>query len=98
MTDETQTPEPEDSSAFTEFVLSLAQSAAIDLGAAPHPETHAVAQDLPQAQHTIEILAMLEEKTRGNLTPNERKMLGGALSQLRLSYLDAKKRAGSSAT
>ncbi|MFO0582277.1 MAG: DUF1844 domain-containing protein [Anaeromyxobacter sp.] len=73
---------------FYTFVLSLASSAFIHLGDAPHPETGAPAEpDLPLAKQTIDILAMLKEKTRGNLTEEEAKFMESLLTDLRLRYV-----------
>ena len=73
---------------FYTIVLSLASSAFVHLGDAPHPETgEPVPADLPLAHQTIDILDMLREKTRGNLTPEEGKFLDNLLTDLRLRYL-----------
>ncbi len=73
---------------FYTFVLSLASSAFVHLGDAPHPETgEPVKPDLPLAQQTIDILAMLREKTKGNLTPEEEKFLENLLTDLRLRFV-----------
>src|SRR6476646_8441806 len=53
---------------FHTFVLSLGSSALLHLGELEHPDVGAPQMDLPLAKHTIDILVMLEEKTRGNLT------------------------------
>ncbi len=73
---------------FYTFVLSLGSSAFVHLGDAPHPDTGAPAPpNLPLAHQTIDILAMLAEKTRGNLTPEESKFLENLLTDLRLRYV-----------
>ncbi|HET6438362.1 MAG TPA: DUF1844 domain-containing protein [Anaeromyxobacter sp.] len=73
---------------FYTFVLSLASSAFVHLGDAPNPESGEVAQtDLPLAHQAIDILDMLREKTRGNLTPEEGKFLENLLTDLRLRYV-----------
>lgn len=80
-----KTPAPID---FYTFVLSLGSSAIVHLGDAPHPETgETLTPNLAVAHQTIDILAMLEEKTRGNLTPAEEKFLGNLLTDLRLRYV-----------
>jgi hypothetical protein len=82
---DTSTPAPID---FYTFVLSLGSSALIHLGDAPHPETGEPQQpNLPVAHQTIDILAMLREKTRGNLTPAEEKFMENLLTDLRLRYV-----------
>jgi hypothetical protein len=78
---------------FYTFVLSLASSAFVYLGDAPHPETGApVEPDLALAQQTIDIIAMLKEKTKGNLSPEEEKFIENLLTDLRLRFVT--KRAG----
>ncbi len=73
---------------FYTFVLSLGSSAFVHLGDAPHPETgDAGAPNLGLAQQTIDILAMLREKTKGNLTPEEEKFLENLLTDLRLRFV-----------
>ncbi len=74
---------------FYTFVLSLASSAFVHLGDAPHPETgEAGKPDFPLAQQTIDILAMLREKTKGNLTPEEEKFLENLLTDLRIRFVE----------
>jgi len=72
---------------FYTFIFSLGSSAFVHLGDAPHPETTKMEQNLLLAKQTIDILGMLEEKTRGNLTPEEQKLLENLLSDLRLRYV-----------
>ena len=73
---------------FYTFVLSLASSAFVHLGDAPHPESGEVTgADLPLAHQAIDILDMLRDKTRGNLTPEEGKFLENLLTDLRLRYV-----------
>ena len=73
---------------FYTFVLSLASSAFVHLGDAPHPETgEPVEPNFPLAQQTIDILAMLREKTKGNLTPEEEKFVDNLLTDLRLRFV-----------
>ena len=73
---------------FYTFILSLGSSALIHLGDAPHPETgESLPLNLPVAHQTIDILSMLQEKTRGNLTPAEEKFLENLLADLRLRYV-----------
>lgn len=74
---------------FGTFVISLASSAAFALGEAPHPETGAKLKDLSLAKQTIDVLAMLQEKTRGNLADEEHKLLEAVLYDLRLRFVQA---------
>jgi hypothetical protein len=76
---------------FHTFVLSLGSSALLHLGELEHPDVGAPQRDLSLAKHTIDILVMLEEKTRGNLTPAEEKLIGSLLYDLRLRYVEAQK-------
>ena len=61
------------------------------LGELEHPDVGGPQKDLPLAKHTIDILAMLEEKTKGNLTPPEEKLISSLLFDLRLRYVEATK-------
>ncbi len=72
---------------FTTFILSLGSSAFVHLGDAPHPESQKTEVNLVLAQQTIDLLGMLQEKTRGNLTPEEERFLQTLLSDLRLRYV-----------
>lgn len=76
---------------FTTFVFSLGSSALMHLGDAPHPETGKIHRDLALAKETIDLLAMLREKTRGNLTPEEDHFLGALLYDLRVRFVEAAK-------
>jgi hypothetical protein len=76
---------------FHTFILSLGSSALLHLGELEHPDVGAPQKDLPLAKHTIDILAMLDEKTKGNLTPAEEKLISSLLYDLRLRYVDAQK-------
>jgi hypothetical protein len=75
---------------FTAFVVSLASSAAIHFGDLPDPGTGQFAEvNLEGAGQMIDILALLEEKTRGNLTIEERQVLEQVLYELRLRFVEA---------
>jgi hypothetical protein len=74
---------------FTTFVLSLAGSAAIHFGDLPDPESgEQVEPNLEGASQMIAILALLDEKTRGNLTAEERQVLDQVLYELRVRYVE----------
>jgi hypothetical protein len=77
---------------FGVFVMSLASSVLVHLGEIEHPETRERETNLPLAKQTIDILGMLREKTRGNLTHEEAQVLDNLLYDLRMKYVDAKKR------
>ena len=77
---------------FASFVLSLGTSALYHLGVVGDPEAgKPVAKpDLVLVRQTIDTLAMLETKTRGNLDPEEAKLLDGLLYELRMHYVEAR--------
>jgi hypothetical protein len=72
---------------FYTFCLSLGSSAFVHLGDAPHPESGEAAANLVLAKQTIDILGMLQEKTKGNLTEEEDRFLDNLLLDLRLRYV-----------
>ena len=77
---------------FVGFVLSLAHTAAVHFGDVANPATgQPDAMNLDAARQMIEILSLLEEKTRGNLTAEERQLLDQLLYELRLRYVEAQK-------
>jgi hypothetical protein len=77
---------------FVAFLFSLASNAAVHFGDLPDPLTNEQREpDLEAASQLIEIIAMLEEKTRGNLTPEERQLIDQVLFELRMRYVEAKK-------
>jgi hypothetical protein len=77
---------------FATFILSLSHSALMHLGEAPNPETNGVAVSLPLARQTIDLIGMLEEKTKGNLTGDEERLLGQILFDLRMRFVETQKR------
>jgi len=81
---------PESALSFTAFVLSLASTAAIHFGDLPDPVSGKPGEkNLEGAAQMIEILALLDQKTRGNLTAEERQVLEQVLYELRLRFVDA---------
>ena len=72
---------------FSTFILSLASSALVQLGEVPNPESGATEQDLVIAKHTIDILTMLEEKTKQCRDSDEARLLEGILYELRMKYV-----------
>lgn len=95
MVDESQKHDTADDSLprvdFSTFILSLSHSALMHLGEAPHPETGQVEKDLPLARQTIDLIAMLEEKTKGNLSGEEERMIAQILFDLRMRYVELSK-------
>jgi len=83
--------QPEESAlSFMGFVLSLASTAAIHFGDMPDPITgERSAVNLDGAAQMIEILALMEQKTRGNLTAEEREILNQVLYELRMRFVEA---------
>jgi hypothetical protein len=76
---------------FSTHVLSLASTALIALGKLPGPEGLAQEFDLETARHLIDVLGMLEHKTKGNLDEAEQKLLASLIYDLRVTYVDAEK-------
>jgi len=77
---------------FVGFVLSLAHTAAFHFGDVADPVTGRTSQpNLAAAQQLIDILALLEEKTRGNLSAEERQLLEQLVYELRLRYVEGSK-------
>jgi hypothetical protein len=84
---------------FVAFVLSLAHTAAVHFGDVPDPVSGAKSQaNLPAAQQMIDILALLEEKTRGNLTAEERQLLEQVLFELRMRFVEIQGASGGAAS
>jgi hypothetical protein len=77
---------------FSTFVFSLSSSVLIHLGLAPDPVSGEQRQELGLAKQTIDILGMIQEKTRGNLTEEEKRMMDGILYDLRLRYVQEAKK------
>jgi hypothetical protein len=77
---------------FSSFILSLSTSALVHLGEVPDPVSQKIDKHLPLAKQTIDLLGMLMEKTKGNLSGDEEKMMEHLLADLRWRYVrEAKK-------
>lgn len=76
---------------FSTFILSLGHSALVHLGKAPDESGGTQSPQLELARQTIDLVAILAEKTRGNLTGEEERLLEQLLYDLRMQYLDATK-------
>lgn len=76
---------------FAGFVIGLANSALFQLGLIPVSDEGQPKKDLQAARQTIDIIAMLDEKTQGNLTEEEKKILKETLFQLRMAFVEASK-------
>ena len=73
---------------FSTFVLGLSTQALLHLGEIANPMTNAVERDLEAAKHVIDILGILQEKTRNNLDAGEDALLASVLYDLRMRYVD----------
>jgi hypothetical protein len=85
--DESEIPGAEDPASFVNFLSTLATNAAAALGAMPHPATGQRTLDLETGKFWLDVLAMLKEKTKGNLHPQETQLLDGLLGDLRMQYV-----------
>ena len=74
---------------FTNLILSVSTSALIQLGEVEDPISKTPSKNLPLAKQTIDLIGMLKEKTKGNLSPEEEKILENVLYDLRLRYIKA---------
>jgi hypothetical protein len=74
---------------FIEFVLMQAQNAAFVLGQIPHPQTGRAEVNLDLARLLIDQLAMIQEKTKGNLNKDEAQILANTLSNLQIAFVEA---------
>ena len=79
---------------FTALVVSIATSAAVHFGDLADGESGATEPNLDAAGQMIDMLALLQDKTRGNLTAEESHFLGQVLYELRLRYVEARKASG----
>ncbi len=90
-TDLPETPEDDlsdrDPASFINFLMSIASNAASALGMIEHPVTHQREVDLELGKHWIDVLGMLQQKTRGNLTSQEQQIIEGLLGDLRMQYV-----------
>jgi uncharacterized protein DUF1844 len=77
----------DDPASFVNFIMSIASNAASALGMMEHPVTRQREVDLELAKHWIDILGMLQQKTRGNLSLQEEKIVEGLLADLRMQYV-----------
>jgi Domain of unknown function (DUF1844) len=77
----------DDPASFLSLIMSLASNAAASLGMMPHPVTGETGVDLKTAKHWIDVLGMLEQKTQGNLDPQEAQVVESLLADLRMQYV-----------
>lgn len=76
---------------FATFVFSLATGALIQCGIAPDPMTGKTSKNLDLAKQNIDLLAMMKEKTKGNLTPDETQLIDSLLAEVRIRFVEASK-------
>ena len=74
---------------FPTLVLSLTTTAMLQMGLVPDPATQKVEKNLPAARQTIDILEILQEKTQGNLRPDETRLLDRCLHDLKMSFVES---------
>ncbi len=80
-------PGADDPASFVNFLSTLATNAAASLGAVPHPATGKRSLDLETGKYWLDVLGMLAAKTKGNLHPQESRLLEGLLADLRMQYV-----------
>lgn len=84
---EVDLPGADDPASFASFLMSIASNAASSLGMMEHPVTGKREVDLELGKHWIDVLGMLQQKTRGNLLPQEQQILEGLLADLRMQFV-----------
>jgi hypothetical protein len=85
-------PFEEDSSGFETLVSYLSTTAMFQLGLIAGPSGEHIPADMPNAKRTLDLLEVLQEKTRGNLSANESRLLEDVLYELRVSFVEMQKR------
>lgn len=80
-------PGVNDPASFVNFLSTLATNAAAALGAVPHPATGQRSLDLDTGKYWLDVLGMLRDKTKGNLHPQESRLVEGLLADLRMQYV-----------
>lgn len=85
--EEDSIPGGDDPASFVNFLSTLATNAAASLGAVPHPATGQRSLDLETGKYWLDVLAMLKEKTKGNLHAQENRLLDALLGDLRMQYV-----------
>jgi len=93
MTEPTQTPSRQ-AALFLQLVLGLQQSGMMSLGKLMNPISRKIEANLEVARDTLDTLAALEARTKGNLEPDEARVLTQVLTDLRMNYLEELKKTG----
>lgn len=86
-----------DAALFLQLVLGLQQAAMVALGKLMNPMSGKIERNLEAAKNTIDTLGAIEARTRGNLEPDEQRVLAQVLTELRLNYVDELKKGGGGA-
>ena len=89
---ETSTDKSREAALFLQLVLGLQQAAMVALGKLMNPMTSKLDRNLEAARNTIDTLAAIEARTRGNLESDEQRVLTQVLTDLRMNYLDEVKK------
>ncbi len=79
---------------FTQFIGGFAVQTLVHLGKMSNPMSGETSLDLPNAKYSIDLLGILQEKTAGNLTPEEAEYLSNLLRDLRMEYVAASGKSG----
>lgn len=74
------------------LVMSIGSSAAVSLGLSPNPQTGKIEKDREMARFNIDLLAVLQQKTKGNLSDDESGLLGNILSDLQMKFVQMEKK------
>ncbi len=74
---------------FSSFILSIYSSGLVQLGKVEDPSSGKIQKNLAMARHTIDMMAMLSQKTQGNLNKDEENLMRALLSEIRLAYVEA---------
>jgi len=77
---------------FVQLIFSLKTSAIMQLGKIANPLTGKIERNLNEAKYTIDMLNMIKEKTKGNLTDDEKKIIDDAVFELQMNYIDEVKK------
>ena len=85
--DDSELPGADDPASFVNFLSTLATNAAAALGAVPHPATGKRSLDLESGKYWLDVLAMIKDKTKGNLHPKEARLVDALLGDLRMQYV-----------
>jgi hypothetical protein len=87
-------PEREGPVSFEHLVMSLATTAMFQLGLVKGPGNESPPVDLPAAKETLDLLDILQQKTKGNLSEHEEELLSGSLYELRMVFVEIAKKSG----